>query len=350
MKHMKKLDEKQRAILFVVIMIAVLFAFAASMMLIGRYLPDAPLQDSFLENTKEDDFARREVLQTIKLDKKKYNIYHKFKTYLFMGTDASGNENAEGDAYQGSMADFLLLVVFDQTDKTYGFLQFNRDTMTEIPMMQSDGTAYASAEQQLCTAHWYGGDKKQSAENTVHTVSKLLGGIRIDGYYVISMSEIPNLNHYIGGVEVTLEEDFTKFDSTMTKGKTLKLTDEQAEIYLHNRYGVGDETNASRMKRQKQYMDSLFTAIKAKTSADANFGTKMFRDFKEKVTSDITMKQVARIGNDLKNGTSMGVLTIQGEDKEGKALGDNLVHAEYYLDATSLVETMTKLYQIEEAE
>ena len=29
------------------------------------------------------------------------------KNYLIMGTDASGNEDAKGEAYQGSMADFL---------------------------------------------------------------------------------------------------------------------------------------------------------------------------------------------------------------------------------------------------
>lgn len=55
----------------------------------------------------------------------------------------------------------------------------NRDTITEVPMLLADGTANASAKMQLCTAHWYGKDKTASCENTVNTVSKMLGGVQL---------------------------------------------------------------------------------------------------------------------------------------------------------------------------
>lgn len=40
----------------------------------------------------------------------------------------------------------------------------------------------------------------------------------------------------------------------MKKGATINLDDEQAYAYVHDRYGVGNEENTSRMKRQQQYM------------------------------------------------------------------------------------------------
>lgn len=123
----------------------------------------------------------------VRLYGKKYIYNHQIETYLFLGTDGSGAEDGEGEDYVGSMADSINLLVLDKTDKTYAIIQLNRDTITEIDLMTEDGESYASAELQLCTAHWYGGNKQQSCENTVAAVSRFLGKIKIDGYLAIPM-------------------------------------------------------------------------------------------------------------------------------------------------------------------
>mgnify|MGYP000787330125 CR=1 FL=1 len=46
----------------------------------------------------------------IKLNGNKYEYYHDFENYLLIGTDATGNDKNGAD-YQGSMADFLMLVL-----------------------------------------------------------------------------------------------------------------------------------------------------------------------------------------------------------------------------------------------
>ena len=171
----------------------------------------------------------------IKLNGNKYEYYHDFENYLLIGTDATGNNNNGAD-YQGSMADFLMLVIVDKTENTYSFLQFNRDTMTEVALIDHNGEGEATANIQLCTAHWYGGNREQSCENTVKSVKKLLGGIQIDGYYELNMSEIPKLNNMVDGVTVTLEDDFSKKYPKMKKGATINLDDEQAYAYVHDRY------------------------------------------------------------------------------------------------------------------
>ena len=199
----------------------------------------------------------------IKLNGNKYEYYHDFENYLLIGTDATGN-NKNGADYQGSMADFLMLVIVDKTENTYSFLQFNRDTMTEVALIDHNGEGEATANIQLCTAHWYGGNREQSCENTVKSVKKLLGGIQIDGYYELNMNEIPKLNSMVDGVTVTLEDDFSKKYPKMKKGATINLDDEQAYAYVHDRYGVGDEENTSRMKRQQQYMTGFFKKLQEK--------------------------------------------------------------------------------------
>ena len=58
----------------------------------------------------------------------------------------------------------------------------------------------ATAEQQLCTAHWYGGTDEIGCQNQVKAVSDLLGGLPISGYFSLGLDDIPELNHAIGGV------------------------------------------------------------------------------------------------------------------------------------------------------
>lgn len=127
-----------------------------------------------------------------------------------MGTDASGNEDAKGEAYQGSMADFLMLMMIDETDKKYGFMPLNRDTVTDIQMIDHNGDLMDYRKLYLCTAHWYGGSKRQSCINTADAVSDFLHGVPVNGYLAIPMDHISDLNHVLGGVTVTLEDDFQR--------------------------------------------------------------------------------------------------------------------------------------------
>lgn len=309
-------------------------------------------EDDFLTNNIVDDEKEdvKEAMGQITLDKAKYEYFHEFETYLFMGTDASGNESAEGDEYRGSMADFLLLMVLDKTDDTYGFLQLNRDTMTEVTLMQRDGSGNASADIQLCTAHWYGGTKEMSCENTVKAVSKLLGGIPIDGYYSLNMEDIPKLNKAVDGVEVTLLEDFSHEDPAMVKGAVLTLSEQQAYYYLHDRYGVGDETNISRMKRQRQYMKAFMKKAKQKLQEDVSFANILYQGLQSDAVTDIQGGDMSRITQMLNEGVNKGILEFDGVSKIGKALGDGISHMEFYPNKESVLDVMTDLYGLEKKE
>ncbi len=210
------------------------------------------------ESDDTDDSYEEEELP-IDIDGKIYELSHEMSTYLVMGTDNSGNEEAdERKDYVGSMADFMLLLVVDDTDQTYQYIQLNRDTITEVPFLLADGTSYASADIQMCCAHAYGGSKMESCENTEKTVSMFLHGIPIDGYYALKMDAIPELNHAVGGVTVTIEDDFTAIDPEMKPGATLKLSDEQAYTFVHNRMDIGDGENTSRMRRHRAYIHTSF--------------------------------------------------------------------------------------------
>lgn len=331
-------------ILFVALILAMI-AFGIGLKIFENHMPEPVIsEDGFLMDEQSEELA---ALGSLKLNGNIYSYYHDFETYLIMGTDKTG---ADSKVYQGSMSDFLMLVIVDKTDNNYSFLPINRDTMSEVRLIQDDGTGAATAELQLCTAHWYGGNAGQSCANTVESISKLFGGLKIDGYYAIPMDEIPKLNHSVGGVTVTLLEDFQDIDRQMKKGETLALSDEQAYHYIHDRYGVGDEKNTSRMKRQQQYMESFFTKAKEKAKSDKAYVSQLFRKFEQTATTNLTAKKISGLTNRLIKGTQKGFFEIQGTSKIGKALGDGIDHAEFYPDKKSIIDVMTKIYGLKKRE
>ena len=335
---MRRKERRKMLILFVALILAMI-VFGIGLKIFENHMPEPVIsEDGFLMDEQSEELT---ALGSLKLNGNIYSYYHDFETYLIMGTDKTG---ADSKVYQGSMSDFLMLVIVDKTDNNYSFLPINRDTMSEVRLIQDDGTGVATAELQLCTAHWYGGNAEQSCANTVESISKLFGGLKINGYYAIPMDAIPKLNHSVGGVTVTLLEDFQDIDRQMKKGETLALSDEQAYRYIHDRYGVGDEKNTSRMKRQQQYMEAFFTKAKEKAKSDKAYVGQLFREFEQTATTNLTAKKISGLTNRLIKGTQKGFFEIKGTSKIGKALGDGIDHAEFYPDKESIIDVMTKIY------
>lgn len=276
-----------------------------------------------------------------------YKYTDEVESYLIIGTDNSGNENASDETYRGTMADFLLLLVINKTKNEYGYIQLNRDTICDVTEIGSDGDGEGMEELQLCTAHWYGKDKEQSCENTVNSVSMLLGEIDIDGYYTVGMEDISSINHIVGGVEVKIEDDFSSVDESLKKGEVVKLTDKQAESYIRARMSVGNGDNISRMRRQRTYMSAYFKKAKEMLDSNPKFINDAYRDMNDKSTTNINGNQVSKIANMLSKMNSKGIFTFEGESKEGKKLGDGILHAEFYVNQESIVDVLKSLYYIE---
>lgn len=329
------------------IIIAVLVIIAVYFIIRGMDRHDVRIRQAATENETQrvwKEFQEKPV--SIKLHKKIWKFAHPVQTYLFIGTDKSGNEDAEGEEYHGSMADALMLVVVDEEEKAYGILQLNRDTITEVPMLLQDGSANASAQMQLCTAHWYGKDKAASCDNTVETVSKMLGGLPIDGYYALKMDAMPLLNHEVGGVTVTLEDDMTKLDPAMKKGTTLTLTDRQAELLMQSRYTMEDDRNTQRMRRQQIFLKAFMKKIKKQNAGDVNATVKLYDRLRPYATTDIKMNDLTALLKDMQGYTDKGIITIDGTSKIGEKLHDGKKHWEFYMDEDSLETSMKQLYPL----
>ena len=309
--------------------------------------PSTESEEWFSDTVSDEDFDFGLDGNWIDLNDMEYATSDNLKSYLFIGTDHSGNESAKDESYQGSMADFLLVAILNKTQKTYGFIQLNRDTITEVMILDNDGEITGSSQEQLCTAHWYGGSRQQSCRNTVDAVSELLGGLSIDGYYSVGMDEIAQLNHIIGGATVTIEDDFSKVDPSLVKGRTITLTDEQAYNYLHARMGVGDGENESRMRRQRTYMEAVYDKVIDRVRTEKSFLDDITETLGDCVTTNMDGDDFGQIRNVFRDGKDLGILVPEGETTVGARLDDGLDHTEFYMDEDSLAKIMIPLCNLQ---
>ncbi len=294
--------------------------------------------DSFQPTTEEKGYERG----SIKLKNVTYDYYHSFENYLIMGTDGTGIDTPE--AFSNDMADFLLLLSIDRSADTYSLLEIDRDTIAKINLVDAKGKGSATARQQICMAHAYGGTKEIGDKNTVRAVSNLLGGLSIMGYYTVDMDDIPKLNNALGGVTVTLQDDFTEQDKAMKKGATIKLTDEQAAIFLRARMSVGEGTNEERMNRQRQYLEALLEQSMQKIKENPKYYEEVIEKTNVFAETNLTNQQLSRIAKALTENEHKGIYRFEGTHKTGTVLNDGLVHMEFYPSTSSMRDILTEMF------
>lgn len=176
--------------------------------------------------------------------------------YLVMGVDRENSTD-------GGQADFLLLLSVDRRNGSVWPLMIDRDTMASVTTYGIFFDASGEKQMQICLAQAFHGRGGTGSENTVEALSRLLCGAPIDHYVALDMDGIALLNDAVGGVEVTLEDDFTAFDPAMKPGSTVLLKGQQAQWFVRGRMDVSDGTNTSRMRRQRTYLESLLSKIAA---------------------------------------------------------------------------------------
>lgn len=221
------------------------------------------LQQAMLSQEQIDQPARRRREGWIEKDGQWYVPKSNQETMLIVGVDKTEPLEDSKSYNNDGQADFLLLAIFDTKEEKTTILHLNRDLMTKIPVLGVTGQQAGTITGQLALAHTYGSGLHDSFKNTVKAVSMLLGNINIDHYIGMTMGAVPLLNDMVGGVPVTILDDFTGLDDSLVKGEEITLMGEQALHYIRLRSGLEDSTNLNRMERQQQYLVALGEKVRS---------------------------------------------------------------------------------------
>lgn len=271
-----------------------------------------------------------------------YPIKEHIQTVLFIGTDSdeqyAPKENSLQDYYNFNQADFLLLLVMDTDVNTTQVIQLNRDTMTDVPWLDVLGNYGGTEYKQLCLAFNYGDGGRKSCMNTVDAVSGLLFDAPIQSYIQIPMTALPVLNDLVGGVKVTMPQDYTEIDPAFVQGATVRLSGSQAEAFVRSRMGLHDDTNLARMERQRLYMDSFQAQAREAFNSDSEFTLKMVEKLSDYLQSNLTAQQLSDLAEQLDKSTVSPIRSADGQLVEGEE------HYEFYVDEASLWEIVKAAY------
>lgn len=275
---------------------------------------------------------------TMYYDGKLYALNEDITTLLIIGVDDFEIETS-GTGRNTSQADFLTLVVINNDEKLYTLLQLNRDTMTDVPMLNLFGENYGTAYQQIALAHTYGNGLEESCENTVNAVSALLCDIPIDNYIAMTMNAVPILNDLAGGVTLRILDDFTGIDDTLVMGETVTLMGDHALTFVRVRKDmVEGSSNLRRMQRQRQYISALLEQLQAKAEEDALFYQQAYFAVNDYIVSDCSLETWLSYARLLDGCELAGIVTPEGE----AAVGDE--YMEFYVDEGALRQLVISLF------
>ncbi len=314
-REQKKANMKKAAVIACFFLL-----FAVALYFIARW--DGRAEPTDTESTTSE-------AQVWEVDGVDYVQNRDIETVLVVGLDKYEFESEDGGYRNQNCADFVLLLAVDHNAKSYKAVQINRDTYTDVEVITINNKNYTE-KMQLALSYTYGSGTLKSLNNTAKAVSKLLYGVEIDKRISVKLDAVPVVNDMVDGVTLTVLDDFTAFDSTLVKGAEVKLSGEQALLYVRARSGMEDSSNIRRMERQRQYLDALYKKTVATAKSDEGFALEAITKVSEYLVSDCVNVELTELFDKLTSYEFKGIVSVEGESKSGEQF------MEFYPDAAKL--------------
>lgn len=304
----KPAHSSSKTLMLLVLGIAGIAVLVSVLYIIGRQIESANY-----EETRGDLSDRIDTRTIVEYGGQSYAYRSNLLTVLFMGIDKV-ETNQSSEFRNNGQADFLQLFIIDSDTKQITRLAIDRDTMTEITTLGILGNVSGTRRAQIALSHAFGNSGAQSCELTMEAVQRLLSGVQIDFYVALGLDSISALNDAVGGVTVTLQDDFTSQDPAMARGETLLLTGEQAELFVRGRMDIGDGSNTARMRRQEVYMSALLEKMEASISQSTDNAATLYDVMTPYMVTNMNRGRMINEVNKASGYASAGApLTIPGE-------------------------------------
>lgn len=263
----------------------------------------------------------------------KYKKNSDIKTMLFIGVDKAAKADLHNSPGENGQSDSLNLLIMNQDTNKAQILQISRECMVEIDIYGEDGEKLMATEGQIALQYAYGDGEEKSCRLTSEKVSGLLFGTSINSYLSLTLEGMVVATDAIGGVTLTVPEDYTAIDPAFEQGKTITLNGELAEKYVRTRDIEVLDSNNQRMERQAHFMNALIREMQEIG------GTMKYAEIYQKLepymVSNMTADELKEI-SEYEINTEMQRVPGEIIEKDG--------HAQYIVDNGQLQELIIKLF------
>ena len=287
----------------------------------------APLET---DDTSEDE----DWNSVIEYQGETWKINNRLTTVLFMGIDSKASVESHNTVGNGGRADTILLFVLNKDTETMQLIQISRDTMTEVDVYDDDRDLIYSGVMQLTMQYAFGDSATRSCMLMKKTVSELLYGIDIDDYCALTIDGMGSIVDAMGGITVTLEDDWTDISPSYTKGATVTMDSAAVERFVRYRDIEVTGSNDTRMERQAWFLQELFHQMASK-------GGNELLSLYDAAGRDLTTDMDAEtIRNMAKYTLDENTVKLPGHTVEGD------LHDEYYLDEEALQDLLVNTFYV----
>lgn len=284
---------------------------------------------------EEETSAERVTGKNITYKGQNYTYNSDIRNILFLGVDKKEAMQIQEYEGRGGQSDCIILLSLNTKEKTAFMLNISRDSMTDIDIYGANGDFIAAEQRQIALQYAYGDGEKKSCWLTKKAVANLLNDIPIHSYMALNIDGISTINDVLGGVKITVPEDYTFIDPAFVKGETLTLSGSQAERYVRYRDINELGSNNGRMVRQNQFLRALVSLLREKLSTDSAYVDALLNAGKPFMTTDLTVDEMKELtGYDLNE----EFIKVPGESRKGAE------HDEYTVNYDMLNELLVKLF------
>lgn len=294
-----------------------------------------------LRDTKESDssdYKESNRKDTIVYGGKEYQYNEHLSNYVFIGVDKREPITGTDMRQESGRADAIFLLSYDRVKKTVKCISIPRDTMTNVRMIAPDGTDMGTSVEHINMQYVFGDGKNESCRLVKETVSDLLYGVPIQGYFSLNMDGIAVAVDVLGGVEMVLvDNSMESVNPKYVEGARITVTKDNAEQIV--RYRDVNETQSAlvRTERQKQFMKAVAGRAKEVNAQDTDFVVKMHESLKPYTVTNIG-KDVLVDLLEARFDSESGVIDLPGEGVKGEQ------YDEYHIDEISVYELVLEMF------
>lgn len=282
----------------VLAVVVILIATGKIVTILGRNRLEKNANTNGPTMTEQTDSKAREKYVSkwkegwVSLDDKVYEYNEEIRTFLVLGIDNAhkGGDKKYDELTDGGQSDGIFLVVINPLDETVKVLAVNRDTEVDVVMVgigENGDDVISPAE--ISVQHAFGGGAEYSCELTRDAVSKLLYNIPIHAYMSVNYKAIPRINDAVGGVTVTMPEDYSDINEAWKQGEQVTLMGEDAYDFVHVRDTEVFESQRQRLARQKLYLQSFVKKLRAETKKNITLPVSLYGELKDYIVTDLTV-------------------------------------------------------------
>lgn len=232
-------NKKNGASIFFVIL--AIIAIAAGVFVLLEYkdrqsVKSMPAQIQTSDVSGESETVQEKTSGTqITWQGKEYTYNQSIRNILFIGVDKKEEMQIQDYAGRGGQADCLILLSLNTREKTATMLNISRDSIVDVDIYDMSGDFLTEERGQIALQYAYGDGEKKSCWLEKKVVTELLHDIPIHSFIALNIDGISTIADALGGVEITVPEDYTSIDSSFVKGETIVLKGDKAERYVRYR-------------------------------------------------------------------------------------------------------------------